>query len=215
MKKILKTLLFNCLLIVGCSSLAMAQSNATTTASANVLATLNVEGIQSLDFGAVLQGKDKFMGAGGGQLTVSYWDGIVGGATFGVVEIEYIENELLDIKIEWPTELSTPDNQTLNISFVPNTGVGPVGANAVLTASNFSTGASIGNNTGSPLTGGDTADWVKTNTAGTIEEYEVSDISVPTGGTLYLLIGGYIQTGTGTAIGEYTGDLTITASKPN
>ena len=211
MKK-LTTLLFAVALLVGFSSVSMAQStnNATINATATVVGAMAV-GNESNDlvFNNVLVDSWKTVNAftNGGIATGGTVTGVTGGEERGFFSIEIVEGTDVDYSLAVPSTLGGPDTATLPIEF--NTLNLPVGnsghLNGFLTATNPADTADL---SGAVHTGGGGSAF----THASASPITLGGIAMPEGGKVYLVLGGTVKAAANQATGEYTGDITLTAT---
>ena len=217
MKRI-STILTALLLIVVFSTAVTAQSSdqATVTATANVAADLTVESLFNLDFKNILLGTTKMLDASNQSVNsiitgTETTGGVTGNEVFGVVQIDYVPQETINIEIDFPNYLSGVSNSsnTLTASFVKDGFSGVQGstssANAILVDGSSDPGNS------QPLSGGSTSDWVY----GTGIIYSITDFEVPQSGTIYVVIGGEVKSLESTLIQQYQADIAVEVTIPD
>lgn len=210
MKK-LTTLLFAVTLLVGFSSVTMAQStdNATITANANVVQDMVVGNEnENLEFNNILLNSAKFIDATDGSVdaTGGFEDGVTGGETRGYFSIEIVEGTNVDLNMDVPSNLVDDDSNTLLIVF-GTTGLGDESGNlnGLLTETE-----PTGTTPVSAIVGGAGTDFSFDTGLG---EYDLdSAFSMPSGGKVYLVLGGEVEALSNQPLGEYTGDITLTAT---
>ncbi|MFD2532936.1 hypothetical protein [Gracilimonas halophila] len=214
MKK-LKTLLFASSLLVGFSSVSMAQStdNATINANANVVQAMVVGDLnQDLDFGNILQNSAKIILPANQQVdatasgTSGSEDGITDGETRGFVSIDMVSGTNITLSVQVPEDLSDGSSNTLPISFDANgiDGESTTGGLNGLVTAELPTGSGLVNAYESMST---TAFSKSSNTWSTI-----SSFPMPAGDRVFLVLGGEVSAGANQVLGTYSGDITITAT---
>jgi len=210
----LTKVLFAMALFVSLSITSMAQTSdqVNVSATANVAADLSVTPEIDLEFGNIIVGSSKILAPNIMSITTSA-DGISGGESFGVARIDYVIGESIDVEITVPGNLvadGASGNNTMPFYFsidgAQNTASG---ASAILVDDTTIPDGSD-DQSFTPLTGGAANNW-----GGSTNTYSVSNITVPDGGTLYVVIGGEVTAATDQAIGQYTGDITIETTLPN
>lgn len=208
MKK-LTTLLFAVTLLVGFSSVAMAQSsdNATISANANVVQDMVVGNeFEDLEFNNILVNSAKFIDATDGSVdaTTGTADGITGGETRGYFSIEIISGTNVDLTLDVPSNLEDDNSNTLQIGF-GETGIGDEtgNLNGLLTETEPTGTESV-----SAISGG-----AGSNFSLASGEWDLdSEFAMPSGGLVYLALGGEVQASSNQELGSYTGDITLTAT---
>ncbi|MFD2532938.1 hypothetical protein [Gracilimonas halophila] len=212
MKK-LKTLLFASSLLVGFSSVTMAQStdNATISANANVVQDMVVGNeFEDLEFNNILVNSAKFIDATDGSVDASATgtgaaaDGITDGETRGYFSIEIISGTNVDVTLDVPSNLEDGSSNTLQIGF-GETGIGDEtdNLNGLLTETEPTGTASV-----TAITGG-----AGSNFTLTTGEWDLdSAFEMPSGGKVYLALGGEVSASSTQTLGSYTGDITLTAT---
>ena len=210
--KTLKTLLFAVTLLVGFSSMALAQNaDATITANANVIADIAATNVSDIDFGDVVVNTEKFLDAS--DQSVSTTNGVTGGEAFGAVDIDFAANENIDIDVQFPSSLAGQTNasNTLSVDFSAD-GDGGTGANAVIVNGSISYDGAVSDGLfANALTNGAKADWG--SPSGTT--YTISDFTMPSSGELTVIIGGEVSAASGQSTEVYQGDITVTATVAN
>ena len=214
--KYIKQILLIGALLAAWSPAAFAQNDATTTASANVLAGLDVSGFE-LKFENIVTGTSKFLDADG--LTVTS-GGVTGGEQFGTVKIEYAEGQSVDVAITFPKQLKKVGdvNTTLDVDNSAD-GNGGSGANAVLAYKDTGTNTFITGDVEESdiiyLNGGGKADWVDGPNNADFDNYFINDVTIPTTGKLYVVIGGKVTASQTQDKAEYEGTITVSATISN
>ena len=213
MKRI-STILTALFLLVGFSTAVTAQSSdqATVTATANVAADLTAQNVIDLDFGNILIGSSKFLDAGNQSFNPSA-DGVSGGESFGVAQIDYVPGEIIDIQIVFPTTLSANgvsgnSDMDFDNSYDGN-GFSSSGINAILVDDTTIPDGSE-NQSLTILTGALKTDW-----STVLGQWTLSDFQVPDGGTIYAIIGGKVTADPDQAVGVYTGSITVNVAVPD
>ncbi|MDR9408297.1 MAG: hypothetical protein RI573_05580 [Balneolaceae bacterium] len=210
MKK-LKTLLFTATLLVGFSSVSMAQStdNATITANANVVQDMVVGNeFEDLEFNNILVNSAKFIDATDGSVDASATgtgaaaDGITGGETRGYFSIEIADGTNVDLTLEVPSDLEDGNSNTLTIDF-SDTGDGGTDLNGLLTETEPTGTASV-----TAITGGAGSNFTLASGEWDLD----SAFEMPSGGKVYLALGGEVSASSTQTLGSYTGDITLTAT---
>ena len=194
-------------LLAGLHTKTMAQSNATTTASANVVQNLEVGGeSQSLDFGDIIAGTKKRVGHGN---TVDTFDGgIVGGEQRGYISIETAGGNSVDLSLAVPSTLEDENSNTVSVTFEVNDGNGNPA------------GYLEGRITETDPAGGELGPRLQNMAVDSFEKGSgtwslKNSFQMPAGGIVYLLLGGEVSTDTNQTVGSYSGDVTITATINN
>ena len=216
MKK-LTTLLLAGSLLVGFSSVTMAQTtdNATISANATVVPDMAVGNeSEDLNFGNILVNSAKFIDESDGSVdataegTSGEVDGITGGESRGYISIEIAGGVMVDLTLAVPSNLEDGSN-TLQIGFGESgiddesgnlngriTQTKPSGTSNVISGGLASTmGVSV---------------IFKTND-GNVWELE-DPFPMPPSGKVYLALGGEVSATSDQALGSYAGDITLTAT---
>ena len=210
MKK-LTTLLFAVTLLVGFSSVTMAQSsaNATISANANVVQDMVVgTDFEDLEFNNILVNSGKFIDATDGSVdaTTGTAVGITGGETRGYFSIEIISGTNVDVTLTVPSNLEDDSSNTLQIGF-DESGIGDEtgNLNGLLTETEPTGTASV-----TAITGGAGSNFTFASGDG---EWDLdSAITMPNSGKVYLALGGEVQASSNQELGSYTGDIILTAT---
>jgi len=214
MKK-LTTLLFAVTLLVGFSSVTMAQSsdNATISANANVVQDMVVGNeSENLEFNNILVNSAKFIDATDGSVDASATgtgaaaDGITGGETRGYFSIEIISGTNVDVTLTVPSNLEDGSSNTLQIGF-DETGIGDEtgNLNGLLTETEPTGTASV-----TAITGGAGSNFTFASGDG---EWDLdSAFTMPSNGKVYLALGGEVSATSDQELGSYAGDITLTAT---
>ena len=214
MKRI-STILTALLLLAVFSTAVRAQTSdqATVTATANVEANLTVENVIDLDFGNILAGSTKFLDSRNQSFNPSA-DGVSGGESFGVAKIDYVPGESINVEVSFPSQLvadGVSGDNTMSVDFsIDGASGGGSGANIRLIDDSTVPDGSDNQALTSVLNGGDNNNWGSSNNT-----YSVTSIQVPSGGTIYAVLGGDVNAGSDQAIGQYTGSISITVTLPN
>ena len=200
MKKVF-TILAAVLLIAGLHSKALAQSDAsTTTASANVVQSLEVGAeSQNLDFGNMLAGTAKTIDDADGAITLVNGEGVTGGEQRGYISIETADGSSVDLSLIVPSNLQDGSN-TLTADF--EVGLGPSLTGRVTDTK------PTGTQTVDIYSGGAGSDFSLTDGVWSLD----SPIIMPASGTLYLVLGGEVSADENQPVGNYLGDVTLTAT---
>lgn len=222
MKK-LTTLLFAVALLMGFSSVAMAQSSddASINANATVVQGMQVgEESQDLDFNNILRNSAKFIGALNGIADASAAgtkgtvDGITGGESRGYFSIEIAPGASVDISLNVPTNIIDAAQgfpfPALPIDF-SDTGDGGDNFNGFLTEQQPGTGP--GGVT--PISTGVTAGSNFTFDPGDSIWSLDNAFEMPESGKVYLVMGGEVSAASDQELGEYTGFIELTATIAN
>lgn len=210
MKKVI-TLLFAVTLLVGFSSVTMAQStdNTTINANANVVQAMVVGNEKAnLEFNNVLVDSWKTVNAitNTAIATGGSVNGVTGGESRGFFSIEIVQGTPIDYSLAVPTNLVGPSEATLPIDFnTANLGGDATTFNGFLTTTDPSGTNDL---SGAILTGGAGSDFSSpANSPITLD-----DLAMPEGGKVYLVVGGTVKAGESQALGSYAGTLTLTAT---
>lgn len=210
MKK-LTTLLFAVTLLVGFSSVTMAQStdNATISANANVVQDMVVGNeFEDLEFNNILVNSAKFIDATDGSVdaTTGTADGITGGETRGYFSIEILDGTNVDLTLDVPSNLEDGSSNTLQIAF-GETGIGDEtdNLNGLLTETEPTGTASV-----TAIDNGAGSDFSREPGTG-VWDLD-SAFEMPNSGIVYLALGGEVQASSNQELGSYTGDITLTAT---
>ena len=210
MKKVF-TILAAVLLFAGLHSKALAQSDAsTTTASANVVQSLEVGAeSQNLDFGYMLANTQKHVDFFKGVTTLLNDTGIRGGEQRGYISIETAAGSSVDLSLAVPSTLKDESDNSLNIDFDRSIGTtvqselnGRVSETAP-TGSTFEEVYAYENGDGNQFSF-NSGTWSLNNS-----------ITMPASGTMYLVLGGEVSTNENQPVGNYSGDVTLTATINN
>ena len=214
MKK-LTTLLFAVTLLVGFSSVTMAQSSdeATISANANVVDDIVVGNeVQDLEFNNILVNSAKFIDAEDGTVDASATgtagtdDGITGGETRGYFSIEIAEGVEVNVELTVPSNLKDDSNNTLEIDFDESGIDDETGnLNGLLTEDEPTGTESV-----SAITGGEGDDFTYDN-----GEWTLDNVEMPKSGKVYLALGGEVSATIDQQSGSYEGDITLTATVAN
>ena len=209
MKKIKIILLTTLILFSALCTAAMAQSNATTTASANVISAINVgEESQPLDFGYILPGTEKFINQYN-QAVEENGDGIIGGEQRGYVSIEAATGNNIDVSLDVPSALATDDNNNtliINFSIGAWSGSGNDFVNAQISETKPDGTAAAGE-----VTGGDNLDFSSADGGWSLS----SPFAMPSSGKVYLAVGAFVTATEKQATGNYSGTIEVTATVAN
>ena len=210
MKK-LTTLLFAVTLLVGFSSVTMAQSTATETisAKANVVQDMVVgNDTNDIEFNNILRNSGKSINAVDGTVdataasTSGTVNGVTGGEARGWFDISIVAGTSVDLSLAVPPTLAKVGGGDF-LNFSVGTSSANIDLNGLITETK-PTGntevTAITNGAGSDFSF-DTGDW----TLGTAFE-------MPEGGTVYLALGGEVFATHNQALGSYAGDITLTAT---
>ncbi|MFD2532937.1 hypothetical protein [Gracilimonas halophila] len=201
MKK-LTILLFAVTLLVGFSSVTMAQStdNATISANANVVQDMVVGNeFEDLEFNNILVNSAKFIDATDGTVTAN---GVTGGETRGYFSIEIISGTNVDLTLDVPLNLEDGSSNTLSIDFSDNGDAG-TDLNGLVTETK-----PVGNASVTAITGATGSDFTLTTGVWVLD----SEFAMPSGGLVYLALGGQVTATSDQEVGSYTGDITLTAT---
>ena len=209
MKK-LKTLLFTATLLVGFSSVSMAQStdNATINANANVVQAMVVGGdTNDIEFNNILLNSTKFIDATDGSVdaearTVGNVDGITGGEERGWFDISIAGGINVDVSLNITTQLKDENNNSLGFS-TSEKGFGYKELNGMLTETKPTGTTPI-----TAIDGGEGTKFSFLETTWTLD----NAFTMPESGTVYLALGGETFALTDQVLGTYSGDLTLTAT---
>ena len=206
MKK-LKTLLFASTLLVGFSSVAMAQSsdNATINANATVVQGMVVgDDTNNIEFNNLLQFTSKEINAADGAVDAK--DGITGGEERGWFDISIVAGTNVDLTLEVPSLLRNPDRaiDRFNQLFfsVGTSGSDDNDLNGMLTETK-----PTGTTEVTAITNGAGTDFTFNDGTWTLD----SAFEMPAGGTVYLALGGRVELIL-QPVGSYTGTITLTAT---
>jgi len=213
MKKITTILLFTVTLFAAFSTASMAQNDATTTASANVIAGFDVTKTADLDFDNVVTGSSKFLDADGLSVTSDY---VTGNEGFGVVKIEYVAQQTVDVSISFPVKLKKDGIADTDVTLaVDNSadGNGGTGANAILAYKDAGNSTTIFGNVGESdiQVVKTTTDWVDGPNNADFDNFNIDNVSIPSTGKLYVVVGGKVTATQTQANEEYQGTITVTA----
>lgn len=209
MKK-LTTILFAGTLLVGFSSVTMAQStdNATINAKATVVQDMVVGSDKNdIEFNNILKGSGKFITAADGSVdaaaatTSGSVDGVTGGEERGWFDISIVADTNVDLNLDVPSNLLN-GAETLSFS-VGTSGFDNDDLNGMLTETK-----PTGNTAVTAITGGAGTGFSFANGTWTLD----TEFEMPAGGTVYLALGGETYASTTQALGNYSGDLTLTAT---
>jgi len=209
MKK-LTTLLFAVALLVGFSSVSMAQStdNATINANAKVVGAMAVGTVkQDLEFNNILVNSSKFISAIDGSVdadeatTSGTVDGVTGSESRGYFSISIVGGTSVDLTLEVPSNL-VDDGNDLAIGF-GRTGFNDDSGelNGIITETEPTGTTSV-----TAITDGGGADF--SDNDGDF----VNTFTMPAGGTVYLALGGEVNALANQELGTYTGTITLTAT---
>lgn len=209
MKK-LTTILFAGTLLVGFSSVTMAQStdNATINANATVVQDMVVgNDTNNIEFNNILKGSGKFITAADGSVdaaaatTSGSVDGVTGGEERGWFDISIVAGTNVALNLDVPSNLLN-GAETLSFS-VGTSGFDNTDLNGMLTATK-----PTGTTAVTAITGGAGTGFTFGNGTWSLD----SAFTMPAGGTVYLALGGETFASTTQALGNYSGDLTLTAT---
>ena len=209
MKK-LTTLLFAVTLLVGFSSVTMAQSsdNATISANANVVQDMVVgNDTNDIEFNNILIGSGKFINAADGTVdataasTSGTVNGVTGGEARGWFDISIVAGTSVDLSLAVPSTLVKGED-TLDFS-VGASGFDNEDLNGLLTETK-----PTGTTTVTAITGAAGTDFSFTDGTWTLD----TAFEMPAGGTVYLALGGETFAASDQELGSYSGDITLTAT---
>ena len=204
--KTITTILAAVLLFAGLHSKALAQSDAsTTTASANVVQSLEVGAeSQNLDFGNMLAGTTKQVSASNGLVVLGTGGGITGGEQRGYISIETAGGTSLDLSLTVPSSLQDGSNNTLSLDFDTSRGG--------TTQSNLFTRISEVKPTGTDALDNYNDGFILFNYNGGTWSLDNPPIIMPASGTVYMALGGEVFADENQPAGNYSGDVTLTAT---
>ena len=206
MKRI-STVLAAVLLIAGLHSKVLAQSNATTTASANVVQNLEVgEESQNLDFGDMLAGTLKQISAFDGAVSLLNDARVNGGEQRGFIRVETAAGSTVNVSLAVPSNLQDSNDNTLPVDFDTNYGGTNQGTLNFRITEVKPTGSTEVNNI--PGYG-----FSHTYSSG-VWSLD-SGFAMPASGTFYFTLGGEVSAGENQPLGEYSGDITLTVTLNN
>jgi hypothetical protein len=209
MKK-LTTLLFAVTLLVGFSSVTMAQSTdyATINANAKVVGAMAVgTDNQDLEFNNILVNSSKYIDATDGSVdadaatTSGTVDGVTGSESRGYFSISIVGGTSVDLTLEVPSNLVDDQNE-LAIGF-GRTGFNHDGGelNGIITETLPQATTSV-----TAITGGEGDDF-------SLSDGDfVNTFTMPAAGTVYLALGGEVNALANQELGTYTGTITLTAT---
>ena len=213
MKK-LTTLLFAVTLLVGFSSVTMAQTSeddATITANANVVEDMVVGNeSENLEFNNILVNSAKFIDAKDGSVDASAEgtgaaaDGITGGETRGYFSIEITSGTNVAVTLTVPSNLEDDSSNKLQIGF-DESGIGNENdnLNGLLTENEPTDTESV-----TAITGGAGSNFTLTSDDWVLD----SEFAMPNSGKVYLALGGDVSATSDQELGSYAGDITLTAT---
>lgn len=208
--KVTAHILITTFLLVGFSSVTMAQStdNATITANANVVQDMVVGGdANDIEFNNILLNSTKFINATDGSVdaearTSVNVDGITGGEERGWFDISIAGGINVDVSLNITTQLKDEHNNSLGFS-TSEKGFGYQELNGMLTETK-PTGTT-------PIIAIDGGEGNKFSFAGTTWTLD-NAFTMPESGTVYLALGGETFALTDQELGTYSGELTLTAT---
>jgi hypothetical protein len=212
--KVTAHILITTFLLVGFSSVTMAQStdNATITANANVVQNMVVGGeTKDLEFNNILIGSGKFIDAVDGsadaatansEIIGAAVNGITSGESRGYFSIEIAEGITVDLSLDEPDELKDDEDNGLFVHFSINNDE----LNGLL-----STTKPEGTTSVTAITNGESSNFAIFG--GGPNQWNMRDpFTMPAGGKVYLSLGGTVVALNNQALSTYTGTLTLTAT---
>jgi len=209
-KKLYAGLLFTAALLAGVHSAAVAQNSATSTASANVVAGIDISTNTNIHFRDIVAGTSKFLDARDQTVTASN-GGLTGVSeleSFGSVKIGYSGTGTLNFEITFPEELEGESSDaTLSADFSAN-GEGATGANAVILDFLSYSGNPRNDPLATPLNGGEKNDW----TSESSNVYTINNYNIPSSGEILIVVGGKVTANEQQSVEAYQGSITVKAS---
>jgi len=214
MKQVTATLLFIITLISAFNTVAVAQSDATTTASANVVNSLTTTTVTNISFGNLLKGTDKFLKAE--DQSVETINGVISGESFGVVNIASNSGVELTITINRPDDLKPEspiagfDNPKIPYRWHPQESNLNNVISGIIVNGDENYQGSVRDNPLTALPDFDIGTW---DMIGKTRRYQ--KMTMPDSGMLSVVIGGVVNAGTSLPFARYTGTLTLEVTITN
>ena len=185
----------------------MAQSQgATITANASVISDIAVGADkQNIEFGKIIVGTSKYISAFYQSVTLQFGEGTTGGEQIGWFDISVTTGVNVDLALSVPTGLSD-GTHSMAINFYSDPFALTGSLNGFVTADDPNSVT-----TANAVTGGESTEFTPNDELSPTEWSLDNPFEMPSG-TVYMVLGGEINSGASQPAGSYTGNITLMAT---